>query len=68
MEETTALVNRLLDCIRVDQHITSDEKLGAVLGVSDTTIYRWRHGKIDKVAMILLPLVLKHAKTLLKTS
>lgn len=61
MSEITPLVNRLLDRIREEQHITSDEKLAHSLGVSDTTIYRWRRGQIDKVAVILMPLVLEHA-------
>lgn len=63
MSEIIPLVNSLLDRIREEQHISSDEKLAHLLGVSDQAIYRWRRGQFGgaKVAIVLLPLVLKHA-------
>lgn len=47
-------INDLLDTYRERHNISSDEKLAAIVGTSDTAIYRWRNGRIDKSALILL--------------
>lgn len=55
---TTEQINTLLDGFRERHNITSDESLSRVLGVSDSAIYRWRRGKIDRSAAILAAVVI----------
>lgn len=52
----TQEIATILDTTRQRHGITSDEKLAHYLGVSDQAIYRWRRGKIDKSARILVAL------------
>lgn len=58
------LVNNLLDRVRLERGLSSDDKLAKALGVSDTTIYRWRTGTLDKSARVLLPLVIGYTQPL----
>lgn len=54
------LVNALLDHLRDEHGLTSDEQLTKILDVSDTQIWRWRDGQLGKIGRILLPLVYQH--------
>lgn len=49
---------RALDRIRYEQEIRSDTELAATLGVSRTTIKRWRDGgsspSLEQVALIVI--------------
>jgi transcriptional regulator with XRE-family HTH domain len=54
----TEHIRDLLNTFRERHGITSDEKLGAALGVNKQAIYRWRRGEIDKSARVLAALVL----------
>ncbi len=50
----TPEINALLDAYRKRHGITSDRKLGQLLGMSGQAIYRWRRGEVDRAARIFL--------------
>jgi ribosome-binding protein aMBF1 (putative translation factor) len=60
--ETIELLNTILDTIRQEHGLTSDEALRQHLKVSDLTIYRWRRGEMGKSARVLIPLIVKHVE------
>jgi AraC-like DNA-binding protein len=49
------LVKQILDRIREENNLNSDDALAQHLHVSDTAIYRWRKGELHKSVKILLP-------------
>ncbi len=57
-------VNELLDAMRAEHQVTSDEALAHAIGVNKLTIWRWRTGQLDKTARILVDASLRHAGTL----
>ena len=60
MDQLITSVNSALDRVRLEKRLTSDSSLADELGVSDLTIYRWRHGQIGKAARVLIPIILRH--------
>lgn len=54
----TRLNPRALDRIRYEQAIRSDSELAATLGVSRTTINRWRNGdstpSLEQIALMVI--------------
>lgn len=54
----TRLNSRALDRIRYEQEIRSDTDLATTLGVSRTTIQRWRNGysspSLEQVALMVI--------------
>lgn len=58
--QTVELVNTILDTIRQEQGLASDEALRKYLDVSDLTVYRWRRGEMGKSARVLIPLIVNH--------
>jgi|GEM_PF-5043376 len=60
--KTTELLNTVLNTIRAEHNLRSDEALRQHIGVSDLTIYRWRRGEMGKSARKLIPLILEHVE------
>lgn len=60
-QELRPIINALLNKVREEQGLTSDEALSRVLDVSILSIYRWRKGYISPSARKLIPLALKFA-------
>ena len=57
--EFLALVNQLLDEVRLQKNLTSEAALADHFGVSVLALYRWRCGQLPKAALVLIPLLLK---------
>jgi transcriptional regulator with XRE-family HTH domain len=56
-------IGKIMDAARERHGLSSDEKLAALLGLSDLTIYRWRRGEIGLGARVIATLLRDQSST-----